>query len=98
MRKRLLVGIPLAVSLIALLLLDGYVSPVRPLSKLEPHHAFNIWAWLSNGAICTAVVLVLTILATHELLKFARARGVSPVWGDRSGVRRHARGWAIHLV
>ena len=78
MRKRLLVGIPLALAIIALMLLDGYLSsrpaPHLPVAAL----GLNLGAWLTDGALCTLIVLVLTMAATHELVHFARARGHRP--------------------
>ncbi|MCK4341761.1 MAG: phosphatidate cytidylyltransferase [Phycisphaerae bacterium] len=78
MRKRLIVGLSLAALIIALLLLDGYLAPEHSKEQPPPEHAFDLVAWLCNGAICTAVVLVLTVLATYELVGFARARGYRP--------------------
>lgn len=78
MRTRLLVGIPLAVAIIALLLADGYLS-ARPAPVLQvPGLRLDVGPWLTNGAICTAVVLVLTVLATYELVQLARVRGHRP--------------------
>lgn len=76
MRTRLLVGIPLSVAIITLLLLDGYLAA-------QPAPAWHAWGldwgpWLTRGALCTAVVLVLTLAATHELVALARARGHRP--------------------
>jgi phosphatidate cytidylyltransferase len=78
MRTRLLVGIPLAVAIIALLLADGHLS-ARPAPDLTiPGLRANVGAWLSNGAICAAVVLILTVAATWELVHLARVRGHRP--------------------
>ena len=73
---RLLVGIPLAVAIIALLLLDGYLA-ARPAPVWRvPALGVDLGPWLTHGAICTAVVLVLTVAATHELVAAcARAAG-----------------------
>ncbi len=78
MRARLLVGIPLAVAIIALQVADGYLSMRPPPKLLLPGLAMDIGPWLTNGAICTAVVLIMTVLATHELVVLARARGYRP--------------------
>jgi phosphatidate cytidylyltransferase len=78
MRLRLLVGIPLALVIFALLLADGRLSarpaPVVHILGLRT----DLGPWLTNGAICTAVVLVLTILTAHELVQIARVRGHRP--------------------
>lgn len=78
MRTRLLVGSSLAVAIIGLLLADAKLSarpaPVRP----GPGLRLDVGPWLTHGAICTAVVLVLTVLATHELVQLARVRGHRP--------------------
>ncbi len=78
MRKRLLVGIPLAVVLIALLVLDGYLAARTPPTWSVPGLGVDLGPWLYNGAVCTGVVLVLTVLAARELAAFARARGYRP--------------------
>ena len=78
MRTRLLVGIPLAVAIIALLLLDGYLAARSAPVWRVPGLGVDLGAWLTHGALCTAVVLVLTVAATHELVHLARARGHRP--------------------
>lgn len=78
MRKRLIVGLTLAATLIALLLLDGYLSQVTLPVWLLPGLGLDLAPWLLHGAVSTAVVLVLTVLATHELVLLARARGYHP--------------------
>lgn len=78
MRTRLLVGIPLAVTIIVLMLVDGCLAE-RPAPMLTvPGLGFNLGPWLYDGAICTALVLLLTVAATYELLHMARARGHRP--------------------
>jgi phosphatidate cytidylyltransferase len=78
MRLRLLVGIPLAVAIFGLLYADGCLS-ARPAPAIHvPGVRFNLGPWLTNGAICTAVVLVLTVLTAHELVQIARVRGHRP--------------------
>ena len=78
MRKRLLVGIPLALLIIALLLVDAWLS-ARPAPQWRvPLLGHNLAAWLTNGALCAAIVLVLTVAATHELVRLAQARGYRP--------------------
>jgi phosphatidate cytidylyltransferase len=78
MRTRLLVGIPLAIAIIGLLLLDGYLS-ARPAPQLVvPGSAFDLGPWLTHGAICTAIILVLTVATAYELVQLARTRGHRP--------------------
>ncbi len=78
MRTRLLVGIPLALVIFGLLLADGYLS-ARPAPVIHvPGLLLDLGPWLTNGAICAAVVLVLTVLTTHELVQIARVRGHRP--------------------
>lgn len=78
MRRRLLVGIPLAAVIIGLVLADGYLS-ARPAPASDERVLGVLYgAGLTNGAICTAVVLVLTVAATHELVHLARVRGHRP--------------------
>lgn len=72
MRTRVLVGTTLAIVLIGLLVLDGYLATSAEL------HPSGVAHWLRNGALCTAVIVVLTALATHELVGLARARGYHP--------------------
>lgn len=76
MGTRLVVGLSLALLLIGLLLLDGYVA-AQPVPAWCPL-GLPAGRWLANGAICTVIVLVLTVLATHELVHLARARGHHP--------------------
>ena len=78
LRTRLLVGIPLAVLIVGALLLDGWLA-ARPPPKLPiAGLGVDLGPWLTHGALCTAVVLVLTVAATDELVKLARARGHRP--------------------
>jgi phosphatidate cytidylyltransferase len=76
MRTRLLVGIPLAVAIVASLLLDGYLAG-RP-APLWRGLGIDWGAWLTRGALCTAIVLALTLAAVHELVGMARVRGHRP--------------------
>lgn len=76
MRHRLLVGIPLAAVLIGLLLVDGYLSELPP--PIEGGAGHYITAWAMNGALSTALVLVLTVFAAHELVAFCRKRQYQP--------------------
>jgi phosphatidate cytidylyltransferase len=76
MHTRLLVGIPLALVVVALLLLDGYVAAQPPPRAVL--FGYDFGHFLARGALCTLLALVLTVLATHELVLLARARGYRP--------------------
>jgi phosphatidate cytidylyltransferase len=76
MHTRLLVGIPLALAIIGLLVLDGYLAEVTPPNCVILN--YNCGPFFTHGAICAVVVLVLTVLAVHELVQLARARGYRP--------------------
>lgn len=78
MRKRLIVGLSLAVVLIGLLVLDGFLATLAAWHGHVPGTAPDIRPWLCNGLVSTVIVLVLTVLAVHELVLFARARGYRP--------------------
>lgn len=78
MRKRILMGTTLALLVIGLLLLDGYLATLPPPAWSLTGTSVNPGAWLFNGLLCTTVVLVLTVLATHELVHLARSRGYHP--------------------
>lgn len=81
MGKRIVVGTSLAALLIVLLATDGWLA-ARPAPRLlVPGLAFDFGPWLWDGAICTLIVLVLTVAATHELVLLARARGHRPFGG-----------------
>ena len=78
MRKRLLVGIPLAILIVGLLMLDGYLA-VQPPPHWQPAgQSHDFGPWLTNGAICTLIVLIMTLLGANELAHFAFARGYKP--------------------
>lgn len=70
-------GLTLAAAIIAAMVADGWLA--RP-GALAPIHADvgKIGHWLRNGAISAAIVLVLTLLAAHELITLARGRGYKP--------------------
>jgi len=78
MGKRLVVGIPLAVVIIALTVLDGRLAAHAPPLVVLPGTTVDAGPWLTEGAICAALVLVLTVLAARELVRLARARGHHP--------------------
>ena len=75
---RLIVGTALAAALLGLLCLDGYLSAQPAPLILLPGLQLDVGPWLYNGFIAALVVLVLTVAATHELVRLARARGYRP--------------------
>lgn len=76
LRQRLISGTLLALGIVALLALDGWLAE-RVAPGPRDSLAAAAAAWLANGAVCTAIVLVLTLLATRELLRFASSAGDS---------------------
>lgn len=78
MRKRLLVGIPLALVIIGLLLLDARLAATRAPALRVPGFDADLAQFATNGGICAAIVLVLTLAGTWELVLLARARGYRP--------------------
>lgn len=78
MGKRIIVGTSLAALLIVLLAADGWLAAQPAVRILVPGFSFDLGPWLCDGAICTLIVLVLTVAATHELVHLARARGHRP--------------------
>jgi len=78
MRTRLIVGGSLAVVIIVLMLADGYLAAHAAPSLTLPMMGIDAGPWLTNGAICTLLVLILTVLAANELAYFAQARGYRP--------------------
>jgi phosphatidate cytidylyltransferase len=73
--QRLIYGSLLAGLLLLLVWIDGALSArVRDPGRTG---AVPVMAWLGNGAIITGIVLVFSLLATRELLRFARATGHS---------------------
>lgn len=75
---RLLVGLPLAALVIALLLYDGYLWD----ATLEPGAGYvGLGLVMRRGALSTAVVLIFSLLASRELVRLARAHGYGPFGG-----------------
>jgi phosphatidate cytidylyltransferase len=79
MRNRLLIGIPLALVIILIVCLDGYLSTISN-TRLRELGLDPQWGarWLTNGLIVTLLVLAMTMLATRELLRFAVNAGYKP--------------------
>lgn len=78
MGKRVIVGLLLAGSIIGLLAIEALlahraIGPLRS-ETLDP----TLARWFVNGALTAIVVGTLTILATHELVRLAQARGYRP--------------------
>lgn len=79
LRQRLTFGGSLAVGIASLLCADGYLAQHVP---PRPHDAAaTVQTWLMNGAISTAIALVLTWLTTGELVRFAKLMGFHPFAG-----------------
>ncbi|MFH1748818.1 MAG: phosphatidate cytidylyltransferase [Planctomycetota bacterium] len=81
LKLRLIFGVSLAVLLIGLLLIDGWLATLSPPEWDIPGTSFNLGHWIYNGAICTAVIVVFAWLAARELIGFARALGYQPQRG-----------------
>lgn len=80
MRLRLIFGSMLALAVIGLISLDGYLAwKPAPRLLLGP---IDLGPWLSNGLLCTLVVLTLTMMATRELTQFAQILGMRPLRGE----------------
>lgn len=69
--KRLVSGFSLALSVVALLALDGWLAASSSSLPPSPGPGDSLVHALCNGAISTAIVLVFAMLATRELLRFA---------------------------
>ncbi len=78
LRSRLMMGIPLAVGVIGLLLLDGWLSTLTGDELRRVGLPPPAGRWLTNGLVVTALVLVLMLLGTRELLRFTRSAGYNP--------------------
>ncbi len=78
MRARIVVGSFLAVLIIAAILLDGWLAGRESLVPILILAGVNVGPWLCNGLITTAIVLILTLFTTHELIVLARGRGYKP--------------------
>ncbi|MBK9119073.1 MAG: phosphatidate cytidylyltransferase [Phycisphaerales bacterium] len=78
MRKRLIVGIALALVILVGVGLDGWLANRRPFSFPMPGTGLDLGIWACHGLISTAIIFVLTFSATRELVALARARGYRP--------------------
>lgn len=76
LRQRLISGTLLAALIIALLVLDGWLSVGHPLQWTIA--GVGAGRWLCQGAITTLLALVFAILAARELLRLARRVGLEP--------------------
>lgn len=76
--RRLRIGVPLAAAIMLVVVLDAWLSELTPPDFGLSLGTINPVAWLMNGALSTAVVLVLTMATAHELVKFARVHGYRP--------------------
>lgn len=78
MRARIIVGSFLAALIIAALLLDGWLAGRTAVVPSLVLAGVNVGPWISNGLVTTIIVLVLTLITTHELIVLARGRGYRP--------------------
>jgi phosphatidate cytidylyltransferase len=90
LRQRVIFGSLLAAGIIALLLIDGWLSgQMRP---YWPVAGIDVGPWLCNGALATLLVLILSALAAHEVTGFVRMAGYRP---NRVVVQLFAAGLVI---
>lgn len=68
LRARLVSGFSLALLIFGLLLVDGQLATREAGASVSP-----LLRWAHNGLICTLIVLTFALLATRELIRFARA-------------------------
>ncbi|MBN2446285.1 MAG: phosphatidate cytidylyltransferase [Phycisphaerae bacterium] len=71
-------GIPLSTAILLLLIADGYLSTLPTPQWYVPGFDVNLGWWLLNGVLVTIVTLVLSLLTTRELVRFAKGRGYQP--------------------
>ncbi len=79
MRERLIIGILLALLVVGILLLDGHLAAQVP--PTGPAFGLDVGDWVRNGALSTLLIVVLTLLTVHELVRLARLRGYHPFGG-----------------
>lgn len=77
LRQRLVSGFLLTGLIVAILLLDAYLSS-QPDTRPRPG-GNPLRVWYSHGALTAALVLTLTMLAVRELTRFARVAGFRPL-------------------
>lgn len=77
LRYRLLFGSLLGLVVLAVLLLDGYLSSLLPRMRSQDHISDPI-AWACNGMLSSLAALVLTLLITREVLRFFFSVGQHP--------------------
>lgn len=78
MQKRLLIGSLLALGVIGMIILDGWLSRLSPPGWHVPGTGFEAGRWFLNGTVSTLVTLAFALLAARELVNFARRLGMSP--------------------
>ncbi len=90
LRQRVISGSLLAVGIIVLMALDGWLATCSvPETTIA---GVNVLAWLCNGGISTLIVLVLSALAAKEVTQFVRQAGYRP---NRAVVQLFAAGLVI---
>src|SRR4051812_29624603 len=77
LRQRLIFGTLLAAMCIGLMILDAWLWEQTPPEWIV--NGVNLGAWAYHGAISTLLVMVLTWLASRELIAFARIGGYRPL-------------------
>ena len=65
-------AIPLATAILLLLIVDGYLSTLPAPQWHVPWLDINLGRWVLNGVLVTLVTLVLSMMTTRELVRFAR--------------------------
>lgn len=77
MHIRVMVGVPLAIAVLAALALDGYLA-AHATDFTFLVYGVDFGPWLANGLICTLASVCVTLPSVHELVLLARARGYRP--------------------
>lgn len=76
LRARLASGVPLALGITGLLLLDAWLSSLH---GSWPVLGVDLAPLVTQGLVSTVVILILTLLATHELTHLANVMGYRPL-------------------
>jgi phosphatidate cytidylyltransferase len=90
LRQRVISGSLLAAGIIALMLVDAWLSSRVPVRWLVG--GVDVGRWLCNGALSTFVILVFTVLAAREVTHFVRMAGFRP---NRAVVHLFAAGLVL---
>lgn len=79
LQQRVLSGSLLAIGVIGLTLVDGYLAQHDPPVWFLPLLKIQLGPWLCRGALFTALVLLLTWLSAREVARLSRAGGHHPL-------------------